>query len=103
MEIGLDIGEYDPGLLSNLNFRAPDALKLCVTTAGLEEVRAVLRYQLMQKHLLVVATRANQLLMDNCFKAISEVRLLEPEKAAEKISIPNSTIPVLDAFSKNAD
>ena len=44
VEIGLDIGEYDPTLLSNLNFRAPDALKLCVTTAGLEEVRAVLRY-----------------------------------------------------------
>jgi hypothetical protein len=57
----------------------------------------------MQKHLLVVATRTNQLMMDNCLKALSEVRLLEPEKTAEKISIPNSTIPVLDAFSKNAD
>ena len=47
INLGLDIREYDPTLLSNLNFRAPDSFKLCITTSGLEEVRAVLRYQLM--------------------------------------------------------
>ena len=44
IDIGLSIKEFDPKLLSNLNFRAPDAFKLCITTSGLEEVRAVLRY-----------------------------------------------------------
>ena len=53
----------------------------------------------MQKHLLIVATRMNQLLMDNCLKAMSEVELLKNSN----ISLPNSTIPVLEAFSKNAD
>ena len=36
-------------------------------------------------------------------KALSEVRLLEPESVADKISLPNSTINVSDAFQKNAD
>ena len=99
LEIGLTIKEFDPKILSNLNFRAPDAFKLCITTAGLEEVRAVLRYQLMQKHLLIVATRVNQLMMDNCQKAMAEVELLKNSN----ISLPNTTIPVLEAFSKNAD
>ena len=90
-------------MLSNLNFRAPDAFKLCLTNSGLEEVRAVLRYQLMQKHLLIVATRTNQLMMDNCMKAIAEVKLLEPEKVEDKISIPNTTINPLEAFAKNND
>ena len=53
----------------------------------------------MQKHLLIVATRVNQLMMDNCLKAMSEVELLKNSN----ISVPNSTIPVLEAFSKNAD
>ena len=44
IEIGLAIKEFDPKILSNLNFRAPDSFKLCITTSGLEEVRAVLRY-----------------------------------------------------------
>ena len=44
IDIGLSIKEFDPKLLSNLNFRAPDSFKLCITTAGLEEVRAVLRF-----------------------------------------------------------
>lgn len=89
--------------MSNCNFRAPDAFRLCVTTSGLEEVRAILRYQLMQKHLLIVATRVNQLMMDNCCKALSEVKLLEPERAEDKLCLPNSTLQIAEAFQKNAD
>lgn len=47
LAIDLAICEYDPKLVSNLNFRHPDAFKLCITTSGLEEVRAALTYQLM--------------------------------------------------------
>jgi len=54
----LTIKEFDPALLSNLNYKHPDAFKMSVLTSGLEEVRAVLAYQLMQKQLLVVATRS---------------------------------------------
>jgi len=76
IQIGLAAREFDPCLLSNLNFRNPDTFKINITDAGLEEVRAVLMYQMLQKHLLIVATRMNQLLIDNSMKAISEINLL---------------------------
>ena len=59
LEFGLTIKEFDRNLLSTMNFRNPDSIKLCVTSAGLEELRAVLAYQLMQKHLLIIGTRMN--------------------------------------------
>ncbi len=59
IKIGLAVNEFDPTLLANFNFRNPDTFKLNITTAGLEEVRAILMYQLLQKHLLIVATRTN--------------------------------------------
>jgi len=40
--IKLAIREFDPQLLSNFNFRNPDALKVNVLTSGLEEARAIL-------------------------------------------------------------
>lgn len=40
--INLAIKEFDPALLSNFNFRNPDAFKLNILTSGLEEVRAIL-------------------------------------------------------------
>jgi hypothetical protein len=49
VEFGLAAAEWDPSLLTNLNYKHPDAFKLSVLTQGLEEVRAVLAYQLMQK------------------------------------------------------
>lgn len=41
-DIGLSIKEFDPTLLSNLNFRHPDTFKLNILTSGLEEIRAIL-------------------------------------------------------------
>ena len=64
LTIDLAAAEFDPALLSNLNFRNPDSFKICALTAGLEELRAVLQYQLMQKNILIVATRMNALLID---------------------------------------
>ena len=43
-DIGLSIKEFDPILLSNLNFRHPDTFKLNILTAGLEEIRGILQY-----------------------------------------------------------
>lgn len=57
--IGLTVREFDSSLLSNMNYKHPDSFKMSILTAGLEEVRAVLAYELMQKHLLIVATRMN--------------------------------------------
>ena len=99
INIGLAVKEYDPCLLSNFNFRNPDSFKINITDAGLEEIRAVLNYQLLQKHLLIVATRMNQLLIDSSMKALSEIRLLQNHGVAT----PNSTFDVNAVFSRNAD
>ena len=42
--IDLAVREFDQTLLSNLNVRHPDAFKINILTAGLEEVRAILLY-----------------------------------------------------------
>lgn len=57
LQIELAVKDFDPALLSNFNFRNPDGLVLNMFTSGLEEVRAVLQYQIMQKHLLIIAIR----------------------------------------------
>jgi hypothetical protein len=86
--IGLAIREFDPVLLSNFNFRNPDSFKYNILTSGLEEVRAILHYQLLQKHLLIVATRINALLIDSSVRALAELSLLEKKK----IMIPNAIV-----------
>jgi len=45
--INLAVREFDISLLSNFNFRNPDSYKLNITDAGIEEVRAILMYQLL--------------------------------------------------------
>lgn len=49
LDIDIAVNEFDQLLKSNLNFRNPDAVKMLICTSGLEELRAVLHYQLMQK------------------------------------------------------
>ena len=38
------INEFDQLLKSNLNFRNPDAVKMLISTSGLEELRGILHY-----------------------------------------------------------
>ena len=49
VEVELAINEIDPAIASNMNFRSADAFKIMCTNSGLEEVRLVLHYQIMQK------------------------------------------------------
>jgi hypothetical protein len=58
------IKDFDLSLKSNINFRSPDAFKMLTCTSGLEEVRAILHYQLMHKQLLIIAVRLNQVVID---------------------------------------
>lgn len=59
VRIDLAVREFDPALLSNMNYKHPDSFKLSVMNQGIEEVRAALAYQIMQKHILIVSCRAN--------------------------------------------
>ena len=87
LDIELAINEVDPTMASNLNFRSPDAFKMMTFSSGLEEVRVILHYQMMQKHALLVATRCNQAIMDTHLRALRELALISEEKA-----LPNMVI-----------
>jgi hypothetical protein len=94
----LAIKELDPTLLSNLNFRNPDAFKIMVTNSGLEELRLILHYQTMHKHALVVATRANQAVMDPHLRVQSELEMIKQNKA-----LPNMALCLSKVFSRTSD
>ena len=55
----LSIKEFDPSLCAVLNFADPEAFKALVCPLGLEELRAVVRYELIHLHMLVIAVRHN--------------------------------------------
>ena len=87
LNIELAINEIDPTMASNLNFRSMDAFKIMITNSGLEEVRMILHYQVMQKQALIVATRLNQLSMDTHIRADKELELVKKGYA-----LPNMVI-----------
>jgi hypothetical protein len=60
----LSVKEFDPSLTSALNFADPEAFKALVCPLGLEELRVVVRYELMNLQLLIVGVRHNQILLD---------------------------------------
>jgi hypothetical protein len=72
-----------------MNFRSPDAVKMLTCTSGLEEVRALLHYQLMHKQLLIIAVRVNQVVIDTHQRALNELEL-----AKKGFCMPNSVIRV---------
>lgn len=71
----LSIREFDPTLISNLNFSDPEAFKALICPLGLEELRAVVRYEVLNLQTLVIAARHNQILLDTCQRQISEIEL----------------------------
>ena len=73
---GLAIGEFDPSLVSCLNFSDPESYKALICPLGLEELRCVLRYEEMNLQFLIVAVRTNQILLDNGMRQLAEMDLL---------------------------
>jgi len=73
----LSVKEFDPTLTAVLNFADPEAFKALVCPLGLEELRAVVRYELVNLQMLVVAVRHNQVLLDNSMRQLSEMTLFE--------------------------
>ena len=73
---GLAIGEFDPSLVSCVNFADPEAYKALICPLGLEELRCVLRYEEMNLQALIIAVRTNQILLDNGMRQLAEMDLL---------------------------
>ena len=72
----LAINEFDPTMLACINFSDPQAFKALLCPMGLEELRIVYRYELMNLNMLIVATRTNQIILDNLQRQLSELDLL---------------------------
>lgn len=53
------IKEFDPSMTAILNFSDHEAFKALICPLGIEELRLVLRYELTNLNLLIVATRTN--------------------------------------------
>ncbi len=73
IDLPLAINEFDPTLRSHVNFSDPDSFKMLLCPTGLEELRVILLYELMNLQTLIVATKTNQTVMDNCLRQIAEI------------------------------
>ena len=56
--------EFDGSLSANLDFKSASCMKALTTDLGVEEMRAILHYQMMQYQLLTVAVKTNQCILD---------------------------------------
>lgn len=86
------IKEFDPSLTTVLNFADPEAFKALICPLGVEELRLVLRYELTNLSMLVVATRTNQILLDNALRQLAEVEMFRRGFTA--------TAPAFDLYNK---
>lgn len=77
LDMKLAINEFDPTLRSALNFSDPECFKALILPLGLEELRAVVRYEVMNLQLLIVATKTNQVQLDNSQRKLCEIGFLE--------------------------
>ena len=71
------VQEFDPTLKANLDFKSESCIKALMTNLGVEELRAVVLYQLMQRQLLIVAVMRNQALMDGPMQGFAELKLIQ--------------------------
>lgn len=61
-----------------------------MTPFGLEELRCVVEYEMMNLQILIVAVRTNQILLDNCQRKLCEVEFFR-----NQYTVAN---PVLNVF-----
>lgn len=59
-----------------VNFSDPEAFKALLCPLGLEELRIVFRYELMNLNMLIMAVRTNQIILDNPMRQLSELDIL---------------------------
>ena len=75
LTLPLAINEFDPTLSSHINFSDSDSFKMMLCPMGLEELRLILFYQLMNLQTLMIATKTNQILLDNPQRQMVEIDL----------------------------
>ena len=92
LSIDLAINEFDSTLRSSIDFSEAESFKSLMLPLGLEELRVVVQYEQVNLQALIVATRTNQILLDNTQRKLCEINFFE-----KGFTIAN---PVLDLFEK---
>jgi len=90
--------EFDNALNINLDLKSESCIKALMTELGLEELRGILHYQVMQQQLLTVAVFTNQHLIDGPSRGIKELELLD-----KGITVPNPILTVTNIVSSTSD
>jgi hypothetical protein len=70
----------------------PESFKALILPLGLEEMRAVVQYELMNLQILIVAVKSNQVQMDNTQRKLCEIQFF-----ANQYTVAN---PVYDLYGK---
>lgn len=91
--------EFDRSLAANLDFKSESCIKVLCTDLGVEELRAILQLQLAHLHLLIVAVKTNQLLIDKPLRGLAELELIDKKE----ITTPNSIIDLWSILGGNTD
>ena len=71
------VNEFDRKLRSSINFSDPECFKATILPLGLEELRIVVQYEVMNLQALIVGTRTNQILLDNSQRKLCEIEFFE--------------------------
>ncbi len=93
--------EYDRTLAANLDFKSDSCIKALFTDLGTEEIRAITHLQIAHQHLLTVAVRTNQILVDKPLKGVKETELLK--EGGMGITTPNSIIDLKSILGSNGE
>jgi ribosomal protein S18 len=93
--------EYDHTLAANLDFKSDSCIKALFTDLGTEEIRAITHLQTAHQHLLTVAVRTNQILVDKPLKGVKETELLK--EGGMGITTPNSIIDLKSILGSNGE
>ncbi|CAG9315550.1 unnamed protein product [Blepharisma stoltei] len=86
IDFSLSAFEIDPSLRSNLHFGNVHAIKTLFLTCGLEEIRTVALYEIMNKHLLTIAIQTNQAAIEDSEKQICDIELARDLAYVPKLS-----------------
>jgi len=89
-------------LLAHLNFAHGQSFKVLLTELGVEELRSVVHYQMMQHQILVVSIEKNQTLLEGSMKGINELKFLSSKDDLEFI-LPSSNCKLNHILSKNVE
>ena len=100
LQLDLATREFDATLGACLDFRSESCVKALMTDLGVEELRAVVHYQLMQKQLLSIAVMRNQALMDGPQQGLVELELLG---AKNPIAVPGAIVNLKDVLQRASD